>query len=268
MVSGSARTPQAMEALISLCGSGLTANVTPELLQTAAVKCRPAHPDRLQPRRFQRRRREDCRCRFRLPFSDRREAGLEGAHAFGAPGGEDDGGDIFHDGMVTTLVQRHKAYVLKSRVGPVCHAHYRSAMEVQRPKTTSPPLHSCLGEAQFFERAQRILPRHLFAPVHDEVGVVEWASFDVSSFGGGLNVFVVEWLADQRGAGFLDFHRRRRDAAQNNPSVRIAADPEHPAAVCVHPFAPTPPLPAPENQTRRGGAASDTKRASRSVGGS
>ena len=35
------------------------------------------------------------------------------------------------------------------------------------------------------QRAQRVLSRHLFAPLIDEVGVVEWAGFDVSSFGGG-----------------------------------------------------------------------------------
>ena len=35
---------------------------------------------------------------------------------------------------------------------------------------------------------KRVLSRHLFAPVHDEVGVVERTGFNVGSFGGGLNV--------------------------------------------------------------------------------
>jgi hypothetical protein len=36
----------------------------------------------------------------------------------------------------------------------------------------------------------------LFAPIHDEVGVVEGPSFDVGSFGGGLDVIVIEWMSD------------------------------------------------------------------------
>jgi len=54
-----------------------------------------------------------------------------------------------------------------------------------------------------FERTNRVLPRHLLAPVHYEVGVVQGAGFDVGRFGGGLNVIVIERLADQSFSGFV-----------------------------------------------------------------
>ena len=42
-----------------------------------------------------------------------------------------------------------------------------------------------MDSAQLLQRADRVFPRHLLAPVHDEVSVVERAGFDVSGFGGG-----------------------------------------------------------------------------------
>ena len=38
---------------------------------------------------------------------------------------------------------------------------------------------------QVAQSAQCVLPRHLLAPLVDEIGVVEWAGFDVSGFSGG-----------------------------------------------------------------------------------
>jgi len=61
-----------------------------------------------------------------------------------------------------------------------------------KPKTNTLTFGCC----QFLECAKRVLPRHLLAPVHDEVGVVERASFYVSSFSGSLNVIAIEWLTD------------------------------------------------------------------------
>lgn len=40
------------------------------------------------------------------------------------------------------------------------------------------------------QRAQRVLPRHLFAPLIDKVGVVERSSLDVSSFSRSMNLIV------------------------------------------------------------------------------
>jgi hypothetical protein len=44
--------------------------------------------------------------------------------------------------------------------------------------------------------AKRVLPRHLLAPVHDEVSVVQGPSFNVSGFGGRLNSFFIKGLTD------------------------------------------------------------------------
>src|SRR6185369_10878779 len=70
------------------------------------------------------------------------------------------------------------------------------------------------------ERAQCVLSRHLFAPLIDEVGVVEWSSFDVGSFSGGLDWFVGQRLSDQCGCRFFDLDWRRGDATEHDARVR------------------------------------------------
>ena len=84
----------------------------------------------------------------------------------------------------------------------------RPKSKVQRPKTKGPrPKTAALCGCQFSQRAKRVLPRHLLAPVHHEVGVVERARFDVSSFGCGLDVIVIEWVSDQCLSCFLHLQR-------------------------------------------------------------
>ncbi len=61
--------------------------------------------------------------------------------------------------------------------------------------------------SQVPQRAQSVFPRHLFAPVHHKVGVVERAGFVVASLSGGLNVIVIEWVSDQGLSGFADLDR-------------------------------------------------------------
>src|SRR5687767_3175294 len=63
------------------------------------------------------------------------------------------------------------------------------------------------------------MSRHLFAPLIDKVGVVQWARFNVRSFGGCLYLILFERFADQCGCGFLDFDWRRCDAAENDACV-------------------------------------------------
>src|ERR1043165_3965530 len=46
---------------------------------------------------------------------------------------------------------------------------------------------------QIFQCPQCVLARHLFAPLEDEVGVVEWASFDVGGFGSSVDLIDVHW---------------------------------------------------------------------------
>src|SRR6185369_5738136 len=70
------------------------------------------------------------------------------------------------------------------------------------------------------ECAQRELPRHLLPPLVDEVGVIEWTSFDVSRFSRSLDLLVREWLSDQSSRGFFDLDWSRRDTAEDDASVR------------------------------------------------
>src|SRR4029079_13163817 len=85
---------------------------------------------------------------------------LERAHAAGAAGGEKNGCDLRH----------WKSFLTQRRNGATKHAA---------------PSRRCvrkLFRLQVAQGAQRVLPRHLLAPLVDEVGVVEWSSFDVSRF--------------------------------------------------------------------------------------
>ena len=59
------------------------------------------------------------------------------------------------------------------------------------------------------------MPGHLFTPVHDEVRVIERPRFDVGSFSGCLDVVIIEFMANERLAGFGDLHWRRCNAAQD-----------------------------------------------------
>src|ERR1051326_1755134 len=51
---------------------------------------------------------------------------------------------------------------------------------------------------QIFQCPQCVLARHLFAPLVDEVGVVEWASLDVVGFGSSVDLIVVNGAPDER----------------------------------------------------------------------
>src|SRR6266487_847226 len=76
-----------------------------------------------------------------------------------------------------------------------------------------------LIEAQGFQCADRILPRHLLTPLVNEISVVQRACFDVCGFRRGLNLIVVEWMTDQRLRSFVDLNRRRRNAAENDLGI-------------------------------------------------
>src|ERR1041384_107492 len=69
------------------------------------------------------------------------------------------------------------------------------------------------------ERAQCVLTCHLFAPLVNEVGVVEWSSFNVGSFSGGLDRFVGQRLSDQSGCCFFYLDWRWSDAAEHDTRV-------------------------------------------------
>ena len=60
---------------------------------------------------------------------------------------------------------------------------------------------------QVTQSAKGVLPRHLFAPVHNEISVVERASLHISSFSGSLDVIVIEWMSNERFTGFFHFDR-------------------------------------------------------------
>src|SRR5205807_8456191 len=66
------------------------------------------------------------------------------------------------------------------------------------------------------ECPQSVLPRHLFPPLRDEVGVVEWTRLDVSGFGGGLDLIFVERLTNQSLGRVVYFNRRGSDATQDD----------------------------------------------------
>src|SRR2546422_7845186 len=72
-----------------------------------------------------------------------------------------------------------------------------------------------LFRTQLFQGANRVLPRHLLAPVHYEVRVIQRSSFDVAGFGGGLNTFVVERLSQQYLSSVWDFDWRRSNATED-----------------------------------------------------
>ena len=72
---------------------------------------------------------------------------------------------------------------------------------------------------QVAQRAQGVLSRHLFAPLVDEVGVVEWAGFNVRGLGSSLDLVVGEWTSNQRSRGFFDLDRRRCDGPKHDARV-------------------------------------------------
>src|SRR6185369_9246503 len=74
-------------------------------------------------------------------------------------------------------------------------------------------------QLQIAQCAERVLPRHLLAPLVDKVCVVEWPSFDVSGFSRRLDLLVCEWPSDQRSRGFFDLNWRRCDTAEDDASV-------------------------------------------------
>src|SRR5205823_11138424 len=93
----------------------------------------------------------------------------------------------------TLLVLGLGSWVFVIRATIIVGYTQRPKTKDQSPKATKLTTGCC----QFLKCAQRIRSGHLFTPVHDEIGVVEWASFDISSFRRGLNVLVIEWLPDQ-----------------------------------------------------------------------
>src|SRR5207249_3557468 len=58
-----------------------------------------------------------------------------------------------------------------------------------------------LIDPQSFKRTDCVLPRHLLAPLIDEIGVIQRTGFDVSGFRRGLNLIVVEGIANQNVCG-------------------------------------------------------------------
>src|SRR4029078_11967903 len=76
-----------------------------------------------------------------------------------------------------------------------------------------------LFRLQVAQGAQRVLPRHLLAPLVDAVGVVECASFDVSRLTRRPYLIVFKWLPDQCSRGFFDLDWRRCDTAEDHASV-------------------------------------------------
>src|SRR5688500_734977 len=90
----------------------------------------------------------------------------------------------------------------------------------QSPKTKDQrPNKSLPGVSQLLQRPEGVFPRHLLAPVHYKVGIVEWAGADVSGLSGFVDTIVVERATDQR-LGCLSYEERSRsDAAENDASV-------------------------------------------------
>src|SRR5437870_5546058 len=66
-----------------------------------------------------------------------------------------------------------------------CCIRITSQGQKPRPKTEDRRPKTLPGRGQFLECAQRVLPRHLLAPLVNKVCIVERAGFDVGSLGGG-----------------------------------------------------------------------------------
>jgi len=67
--------------------------------------------------------------------------------------------------------------------------------------------------------AQRVLSRHLLAPLIDEIRVVEWTRFDVRGFSSGLYLIFGQWFSDQCTGSFFDLDWRWRNATENYARV-------------------------------------------------
>src|ERR1044072_9491526 len=79
---------------------------------------------------------------------------------------------------------------------------------------------------QIFQCPQCVLPRHLFEPLVDEVGVVEWASFDVGGCASSVDLIVVQWATDERARCFFDLNRSGGDAPEHDCRIldRVALE--------------------------------------------
>ena len=70
---------------------------------------------------------------------------------------------------------------------------------------------------QFVERAG-VLPSHLLRQFADEISIIERTGFGVGGFSSSVDVIVVKWLANQRGAGFF-----RPSARSYTPRMSLAS---------------------------------------------
>src|ERR1041384_4707289 len=137
----------------------------------------------------------DTRFDYRLAAEGKQ--GLELAHAARTAGGKDYGSDITPALKLTTRNKSTNApQILVSFV---------------------PLWLSC---AQRIKCTDGVLPRHLLAPLIDEVCVIQRARFDVRGFSRGINLVVVQRLSDQSLRCFVHLNRRRRDSPKNDLSVR------------------------------------------------
>src|SRR5882757_2262479 len=75
------------------------------------------------------------------------------------------------------------------------------------------------------KRPQRVFARHLLAPVHDKVCVVQRTGFDVAGFSSGLDMFFVKRLVDQDLLGFFDLDGGGGDCAENDSCCFYGCDP-------------------------------------------
>src|ERR1044072_6235065 len=91
----------------------------------------------------------------------------------------------------------------------------KAPIRLERPAARITPATSFTTLAlQIAQRPQRVLPRHLLAPLINEVSVVEWARFDVGRFSSGVNLVVNERLADQWRRGCFNRGWRGGDSAE------------------------------------------------------
>src|SRR6266850_7370823 len=70
---------------------------------------------------------------------------------------------------------------------------------------------------QFIEGPFYVDPRHLLAPRQVEIGVVHRLRWSIGRVGRGCDGLIRELRPLERSAGFRDFLRITRDAAQHNP---------------------------------------------------
>lgn len=82
------------------------------------------------------------------------------------------------------------------RISPVPIVRASRSVRARRPRSLlcrrTPKL------LQLLQGPEGVFPSHLFAPVHYEVGIVEWAGADIGGLRGFVDPIVIERVTDQR----------------------------------------------------------------------